>query len=102
MMEKRKRVFTGDYVHVHRWEGLYRVHGVRSGAFCVMKNRDKVWLPSKEYRCHKGEGADMRSVLKREIKRKINDLEMLLRIIESGANGHLRTKQKEKNGKKGF
>ena len=58
LVKRRKPCLEGDYVHLHRWQGCYRVHRADLHGFNVMKNRRNVRLGWEQFRCLKGEGAD--------------------------------------------
>jgi hypothetical protein len=61
LVKKRKPCLEGDYVHLHRWQGCYRVHKADLYGFNVMKNRRNVRLEWKEFRCLKGMGEERMS-----------------------------------------
>ena len=73
LVKKRKPIKPGDEVHIHKWEGCYKVYAANTYGFVVMKKREKVTLPWEEFRCHKGGGESPETQLK-HIRRQLLSL----------------------------
>lgn len=56
LVKKRKPCLKGDYVHLHCWEGCYRVLDADVNGFTVMRNRRRTLLSWDRFRCLKGRG----------------------------------------------
>jgi hypothetical protein len=56
LIKKQKPCLEGNYIHIKKWDGCYRVHSVNVNNFSIMKNREIVKLPWSEFRCLKGDG----------------------------------------------
>ena len=54
LIKELKPAFAGDYVHIHRWDGLYKVYHSSVNFFVIMKNREFVELGWNKFRCKKG------------------------------------------------
>lgn len=56
LVKRRKPCLKGDYVHLHCWEGCYRVLDADVNGFMVMRNRNRTLLSWDRFRCLKGHG----------------------------------------------
>ncbi len=68
LIKKEKPFLPGAQIHLHKWEGCYKVESVSINSFTIRKNRDLVSLPWDQFRCLKGEGTSEETVLKKELK----------------------------------
>lgn len=69
LMKERKPFYIGDYVHIHKWNGCYKVEDVTVNGFTIKRDRLLITLPWEEFRCLKGEGIADITLLKKELKR---------------------------------
>lgn len=69
LIKKRKPFFIGDYVHINKWDGCYKVEDVTVEGFKIKKDHKIVFLPWEEFRCLKGEGKSDITMIKRELRR---------------------------------
>lgn len=76
LVKRRKPFMDGDYVHVHKWEGCYRVMWVGVKGFTVMKGGVERLLPWSQFKCMKGQGSSREVLLKREIRKLERRLEI--------------------------
>lgn len=65
LIKKPKPAKPGDYVHVSRWEGCYRIVSATTKGFVVMKHREEKNLRWDELLFHKGQGNSPESKLRR-------------------------------------
>lgn len=77
LIKKPKPIMPGDYVHIHRWEGCYKVYRVNLVRFEIRKAGKYVLLPWSEFRCRKGSGTDIRSILRKQINLLKGNLELM-------------------------
>ena len=56
LVKEMKPCVEDNYIHIHRWNGCYRVYDATVVGFCIIRNREYVWLPWEEFRCLKGAG----------------------------------------------
>lgn len=85
LVKKRKPCMAGDYVHLHCWNGCYRVLWASVNGFCIMRNRKEVVLSWDKFRCLKGEGRSQEKdvkVIKRTLKNMEKGTEDLRRALE--------------------
>jgi hypothetical protein len=68
LVKKKKPCLPDQYVHVHKWQGAYRVYDVTVEHFVIKKNREFVNLPWSEFRCLKGQGTSIDARLKKSAK----------------------------------
>ena len=68
LIKKRKPCLEGNYVHITRWSGCYKVHYVTLNYFVVMKNREEVKIGWNEFSCLSGEGTSEETFLKRRLR----------------------------------
>lgn len=68
LVKKKKPCLTGDFVHLHSRSGCYMVYATTAGCFTIMKNREEVKVPWKDFRCLKGHGNSEETLLKRELR----------------------------------
>lgn len=66
LVKRQKPFLPGNYIHIKRWEGCYRVWDANVNHFTIIKNRRLVRLGWEEFRCLKGGGA-MKAKHKRAI-----------------------------------
>lgn len=68
LVKKQKPCLTGDFVHLHSRSGCYKVYATTIGSFTIMKNREEVKVPWKDFRCLQGQGNSEETLLKRELR----------------------------------
>jgi len=56
LIKKEKPCLPGDYIHIHKWDGCYRVYEVNTVCFVVLRQHKYIQLPWSEFRCKKGDG----------------------------------------------
>jgi hypothetical protein len=83
LINKPKPIMPGDHVHIHRWEGCYKVHRVNVQRFEIRKAGKYVLLPWSEFRCRKGQGTDERSIMKRQINLLKENLKLMGLVVSS-------------------
>jgi len=77
LIKERKPCLPGDYVHIKKWEGCYRVYYVDVFTFTILKNRKFHRLSWSEFRCLKGNGTSELSQIKKQLKIITNYTNML-------------------------
>jgi len=56
LVKEEKPCLPDDYIHIHKWEGCFRVYDVNTYYFTILRQRTYVQLPWDEFRCKKGAG----------------------------------------------
>jgi len=69
LVKKLKPCLPGNYIHVHKWDGCYRVEKVSVYGFDIKKNGEMKFLPWEEFKCLKGEGTSKEREMKLELRR---------------------------------
>jgi len=81
LVKKKKPFAPGDHIHLHSYDGCYKVYEAKLKHFSIIKNRNIVYLPWTEFRCRKGEGTSDESKLKR-IVNNINEIKNNLDLLK--------------------
>lgn len=82
LIKKIKPCHENDRVHIHRWEGCYKVHSVDVGGFTIRKNGEFVYLPWAEFRCKSHEGNSQIKHEKARDKKNISDINAKIKLLE--------------------
>lgn len=86
LIKKQKPCFVDQYIHIHKWDGCYRVEDVTVYGFTIKKNRESVFLPWEEFRCLSGMGTSQIKSIKNNLKYLHQSLTYDLNLINNVLN----------------
>lgn len=69
LVKERKPCLPGDYIHIKKWDGCYRIEDVKINKFIIKRNRELVSLPWSEFRCLQGRGCSDMALIKKELRK---------------------------------
>lgn len=95
LVKKRKPCLEGDYVHLHRWEGCYRVHKADLYGFNVRKGGRLVRLDWNQFRCLKGMGEERIRRRQEQNDAVLSLLKLSMLVLEKGMRKNEKGKTKK-------
>lgn len=98
LVKQMKPCLEGDYIHINKWNGCYRVYDVNVYGFCVLRNREYIWLRWEEFRCHKGNGDSPEKYQKLVKRATIHKIEHNIKLLETKLKDMMELKNTIKKG----
>jgi hypothetical protein len=80
LIKKKKPCLPGEYIHVHNWQGCYKVYYVNAYKFTIKKNGKFVSLGWHCFKCLKGQGTSPEAIIKKTEKTAKVIIEILKKI----------------------
>ena len=87
LVKKMKPCLEGNHIHTNKWGGCYRVYDATVHGFCILKNREYVWLPWEEFRCLKGAGDSPERYQKRWKREQVSEITLCITLLQGVLKG---------------